>query len=147
MSRTPYTLKRIFIGRLPHGEDLLESIAELANEENITIGKVTAIGAVQSAAIAYYNQETKQYERKEFDKHFEIVSCVGNISTLNQRPMAHCHIVLADENGNCFGGHLTNGCVIFACEVIIEELDGAKLTRDFEEITGLPLWDEKTILI
>lgn len=147
MARTSYTSKRTFVGRLPHGADLLESITKIANEENIRVGKVTAIGAVQRAAIAYYNQDTKEYERKEFDKHLEIVSCVGNISTLKQRSMAHCHIVLADEHGNCLGGHLTNGCIVFACEVIIEELEGDSLIRHLDGTTGLSLWQERAIPI
>jgi predicted DNA-binding protein with PD1-like motif len=147
MTLMPYKPKRSFIGRLPKGADLFESIAKIANQEGIKIGKVTAIGAVHTAAIAYFNQETKQYERRELDKHLEIVSCSGNISTLKERSMTHCHIVFADENGNCLGGHLTSGCIIFACELIIEEYEGTQLPRNFDEATELNLWDEHTLLI
>jgi predicted DNA-binding protein with PD1-like motif len=147
MTRSIYTTKRTFIGRLPHGADLLESITKIVNEENIRVGKVTAIGAVQNGAVSYYDQTTKQYERIEFDKPMEILSCIGNVSVFKQRSMVHCHIVFSDREGKCFGGHLANGCTVFACEIIIEELEGDRLLRDFDETTGLPLWQERTVLI
>jgi hypothetical protein len=147
MSRKPYSVKRTYIGRLPYGADLLESITKICKEENIRTGKVMAIGAVQKAMLSFYNQREKRYENMEIDHEMEIVSCIGNVSVLNGQPAVHCHITLADNNGRCIGGHLMIGTVVFACEVVIDELDGEILNRHHDEQTGLPLWHPSSILI
>jgi len=52
----------------------------------------------------------------------------------------HAHVVLADHDGNCFGGHLMPGAEIFAAEYHIKELTGANLERKDDPETGLSLW-------
>ena len=51
-------------------------------------------------------------------------------------------MTLSDEKGNAFGGHLAQGTVIFACEIIVHAFEGPKLTRSYDETTGLPLWQD-----
>ncbi len=74
------------------------------------------------------------------DSPQEIASCVGNISVKDGRPFVHAHAVLADKNGNTKAGHLLEG-VVFAAEVHLRELKGAKLERKYDKVTGLSLWD------
>jgi len=147
MSRKQYSLRRTYIGRLPEGADLLESITRICKEENIRIGKITAIGAVKKAVIAFYDQVEKKYHNLELDQEMEIVSCIGNVSVLNGHPFVHCHIALADNQGKCFGGHLMMGTEIFACELIIEEFEGEPLERVYDEKSGLSLWHPASILM
>ena len=82
----------------------------------------------------------KQYEFIEIDEPMEITKLSGNISIKDQAPMVHAHLTMADSKGNAFGGHLAPGTILFACEIIIEKYEGAKLERGFDETTGLPLW-------
>jgi hypothetical protein len=147
MSRKQYSIRRTYIGRLPQGADLLESITRICKEENIKIGKITAIGAVKKAVIAIYDQTEKKYHNLEFNKEMEMVSCIGNVSILNGQPFVHCHISLADEQGRCFGGHLMVGTEIFVCELIIEEFEGEPIERVYDEQTGLSLWHPALILM
>ncbi len=147
MSRKQYSLRRTYIGRLPQGADLLESITKICKEENIKIGKITAIGAVKKAVIAIYDQVEKKYRNLELNKEMEMVSCIGNVSILNGQPFVHCHISLADEQGRCFGGHLMVGTEIFVCELIIEEFEGEPIERVYDERTGLSLWHPGLILM
>ena len=147
MSRKPYSLRRTYIGRLPSGADLLEGITKICKELGIKVGKVTAIGAVRKAVIGFYNQQKKEYETMRIDHEMEILSCVGNVSLLKGQPFVHCHITLADSNGNCKGGHLMIGTEVFACEVIIEEFEGEEIHREYDEETGLSLWHPSTILM
>jgi hypothetical protein len=67
---------------------------------------------------------------------------VGNISVKDGRPFVHAHAVLADKNGNTKAGHLLEGTV-FAAEVYLRELKGAKLERKYDEVTGLSLWETR----
>ncbi len=131
----------MIIGKLPCGCDLIEELNTICADKNIQLGKVEAIGAVQKACVGYYNQETREYKFINFDAPHEILNLTGNISIKDNKPFVHAHITLADENGNVFGGHLAPGTVTFACEYVINVFSGAELKREFDEETGLPLWN------
>jgi predicted DNA-binding protein with PD1-like motif len=129
------------------GADLYESISKICTEEDIKIGRVTALGAVQQAAFAYYDQKRKLYKPITFKKHLEILNCTGNVSLKDGKPFVHVHATFADSKGTVVGGHLTAGTVVFACELTIEELEGKALDRKPDEITGLNLWDKTSTLV
>ncbi len=132
---------KTIIGKLDFGKDLIDELTEICVKNDITLGKVQAIGAVKKANLGYYNQTSKIYQFTELDKHLEILSLIGNISTKDESAIIHAHITLGDEKGNAFGGHLAQGTIIFAGEFIIEEFIGKNLSRGFDSTTGLPLWD------
>ena len=129
------------MGRLGFGCDLLEELNRVASERGIKLGRIEAFGAVQKARIGYYDQNARVYEFVEIDKAMEIVQLIGNISLKDGEPFVHAHITLADESGKTFGGHLAPGTILFACEFIIEALEGPDFNRRFDGETGLPLWD------
>jgi predicted DNA-binding protein with PD1-like motif len=131
----------LFIGKLEHGADLLEEITAICRDKNIRLGTVKAIGAVQKARLAYYDQNNQVYDFHELDEHLEILNLSGNISLKNGQPMVHAHITLSDSEGKAFGGHLAAGTIVFACECIIEGFHGLEYSRGHDKTTGLPLWD------
>ena len=128
------------MGRLDDGVDLLEGLTNICIEENISLGRVEALGAVKKARVGFYNQQALRYSYRMFDHPLEITKLVGNISTKNQKPFIHAHITLANEMGNAYGGHLTSGTIVFMCEFVMEAYDGVSLERIFNEETGLSLW-------
>ncbi|HNV23772.1 MAG TPA: DUF296 domain-containing protein, partial [Candidatus Omnitrophota bacterium] len=88
-----------------------------------------------------YKQQEQQYvECVSLEKKLEIVSCLGNISLKENKPFVHAHITLADLKGQCYGGHLMPGTIIFAAEYYIKELTGLELQRGLDQETGLSLW-------
>lgn len=135
-----FQVGRVFLIRLTHGEDLLESLNRICLEKKIESGTINVIGAVKSAVVGYYNQETKQYQAITSERTSEIAACSGNISIKDDSPIVHAHIVLSDEMGVAYGGHLMLGTVIFAAEATITELTGQPLVRRLDSVTGLPLW-------
>jgi len=128
------------MGKLGYGNDLLEEITKVCQKENIQLGRVEALGAVQRACVGFYNQKTREYQFFSLDQPLEITSLVGNISVKDGNPIVHAHITLADETGKAYGGHLASGTVVFACEFILEAFDGPPFERGYDEETGLPLW-------
>ncbi|MBS3809028.1 MAG: DNA-binding protein [Desulfobacterales bacterium] len=132
--------RQLFMGRLAYGEDLLDEITAVCTRENIRLGRIEAIGAVQRARMACYNQKTHEYRFFTIDQPLEIAQLTGNVSIRQGQPMVHAHLTLADDAGNAYGGHLAPGTVIFACEIIIEALEGPEFIREFDEETGLTLW-------
>jgi predicted DNA-binding protein with PD1-like motif len=139
-------LKRTFIGQLPHGADLYESLTQIVQRENITLGKISGIGATTHAIVGYYNQSAKKYIPLEFTEGMEIVSLLGNISIRDGKPFVHAHLVLGDAEGKVYGGHLLPGTKVFACEISIDEFEGAELVREFDEKTGSYLWKNVNLI-
>ena len=132
--------REIFMGKLTHGNDLLEELTTFCKAKNIQLGRIQALGAVQKASLGFYNQQTREYHFSELEHPLEIINLTGNISLRDGSPAIHAHITLADENGNAFGGHLGPGTIIFACECIVEAFDGPVFERTFDAETSLPLW-------
>ncbi len=132
--------REVFMGRLSHGSDLLEEIGNMCLKENIQLGWIEALGAVKSARLAFYNQETHEYQFFVKEEPLEITKLAGNVSLKDGHPFIHAHITLADKTGNAYGGHLAPGTVVFACEFRVEVFDGPGIKREFDEATGLPLW-------
>ncbi|MCF8025001.1 MAG: DUF296 domain-containing protein [Desulfobacteraceae bacterium] len=131
----------LFMGRLGYGQDLLEEITAVCTGQNIRLARIEAIGAVQYARLGYYDQNTLEYRFFTIDQPLEITGLIGNVSVRENKPMVHAHITLADKAGNAYGGHLAIGTIVFACEILIETLDGRCFERKFDEETGLPLWN------
>ena len=132
--------KRLIMGKLSHGSDLLEELTDVCVKENVVLGTIKAIGAVQKGRIGYYNQDEHKYLFTEINKHLEIASLMGNVSVRDDKPMVHAHVTFSDDGYACYAGHLAAGTIIFACEFIITICNGPKFVRDYDEETGLPLW-------
>ena len=111
--------KRSFIGKLTYDADLLEELTGVCEKEGIRLGCVQAIGAVKKARVGFYDQQQRKYCFLEIDENLEITNLIGNISIRDGKPMVHAHITLSDSKGRSFGGHLSDGTIIFACEFII----------------------------
>ena len=136
-----YRASKELIVRLKHDADLVQSITELARSNGIEVGSFTAIGALERARLAYYDQKDSEYREIKIDSPHEMASCTGNISLKNGEPFIHAHVVLADDRGNTKGGHLLEG-IVFAAEVHLHRLEGPRLERRYDEATGLSLWSE-----
>ncbi|MDH5806644.1 MAG: DUF296 domain-containing protein [Candidatus Methanomethylicaceae archaeon] len=132
--------QREFLCKLPYDADLLLSLKDLAKKLNVNTGIFTLLGALKTASLFYYIQNEKRYVKITFDFPVEIVSGIGNIAILNNDVLVHAHLVLSDREGKCYGGHLTEGSRIFACEVYLKELSPI-IFRKYDSTTGLNLFD------
>ena len=131
---------RRIVARLPYGGDLLEEITKLADERGVLMAELRGIGAMQHARLAYYDQTSKQYGEFDLPGAVELVSLMGTVTRRDGATAVHAHATFADHAGACTGGHVAPGTVIFACELVLQELVGEALEREFDEVTGLPLW-------
>jgi predicted DNA-binding protein with PD1-like motif len=131
---------RICFSRIFEHEDLAEAIKKRVDESGIKAGIFILIGSLKNVIIGYYKE--RQYMPIELDGPLEIASCMGNIA-VNEKGeiMIHPHIVVANEKGEAFGGHLMKGSIVGAtAELVIIEASGVKLLRAFDEKTSLNLW-------
>lgn len=147
MTRKPYEAGRIFVGRLPKGADLMAAITKIANEEGVKLGAVSAHGLLERLSISRHNLETRMNEVAEYDGPAEIAALSGTISQFKGRSMARLNGVVVAGDGSLLGGVIALGTVVHACEVVITELLGGTLTRDFDMETGLALWKPTALLV
>lgn len=131
---------RICFSRMFEGEDLAEAVKKRVEESGIKAGIFILIGSLKNVIIGYYKE--RQYMSIELDGPLEIASCMGNIAVDEKGEiMIHPHIVVADEKGEAFGGHLMKGSIVGAtAELVIIEASGVNLLRAFDEKTSLNLW-------
>jgi predicted DNA-binding protein with PD1-like motif len=132
--------QRVLLGRLDRGDDVLEGLTTFCKLNGVEVGQIEAVGAVERGGVGYYDHEARVYHEIRFDEGMEIASLVGNVSSKDGEIFLHCHVVLADSSGRCFGGHLLDGNVAFACEFSVTALSGVRPERTFDEATGLALW-------
>ncbi|MHA2385391.1 MAG: PPC domain-containing DNA-binding protein [Candidatus Thorarchaeota archaeon] len=136
--------KGVIISRMEPGDDILKTIQQVALEYNVKSGQVTLIGAVSGAKLGYFDRESGEYKDFLIERDLEVVSGMGNISRLDDDSIVvHAHLVVSDEEGRCWGGHLMEGCeVSVTIELVIIETD-VDLRRAKDEKTGLNLLDVK----
>ena len=126
--------------RPPFGCDLLRELQKYVLAKNINLAWLSGVGAVSHANIRYYDQPKQEWIDLQFDKRLEVAGMWGNVSLLNGEPIVHVHIVLAYEEGRCYGGHLADGTVVFNLEILMTTLSGPPVIRKMDAETGLTIW-------
>ena len=133
-------IKRVIFARMEPGEDVLGTIESVAREYGVKSGQLSLIGAVSKAKLGYFHRESSEYKDFIVNKDVEVVSCIGDISTLQGDLVIHAHMIVADETGRCWGGHLMAGCeVSVTIELVIIETE-IELMRARDDVTGLNLF-------
>ncbi len=130
---------RIYVSRLLEDEDLLDGVKKRADEGNVKAGLVILIGTLKSVTLGFYKD--RRYEPIRIQGPLEIASCTGNLSTSeNGEIIVHAHLVVSNENGEAFGGHLMKGSQVGAtAELVIIEAKNLVLHRVLDEETNLKL--------
>jgi predicted DNA-binding protein with PD1-like motif len=131
---------KMCFSRILEGEDLAEAIEKRVEESGIKAGFFILIGSLKKAIVGYYKE--RQYNSMELDGPLEIASCMGNIAVNEKgKIVIHPHIVVSNEKGEAFGGHLMKGSPVGAtAELVIIEGTGVNLQRAFDKRTKLNLW-------
>ncbi|OUP49471.1 PPC domain-containing DNA-binding protein [Lachnoclostridium sp. An181] len=130
--------KDTIIARIDKGEEILDSLKEIALKEKIRLADISALGAVREFTVGVFKTEEKQYHANEFFGDFEIVSLTGTITSMNGEFYSHVHMSAGNEKGEVFGGHLNRAVVSATCEMVIRIIDG-EVDRCFDEHVGLNL--------
>ena len=116
--------------RLHRGADLMGSIKALCAEKHIGAGVVlSAVGCISRGRV----RDASGVTIREIADHCEIVSLNGTVSERR----CHLHIALSKEDLSTIGGHLCEGCIVnTTCELVIAELPGTVIEKEFDEETG-----------
>jgi predicted DNA-binding protein with PD1-like motif len=130
---------RICFVRLREDDDIAESIKKTAQQNDVKARALILIGALKQAVVGCY--KNGEYVNTELNGHFEIASCTGNLAIEEKgETVVHAHVVVSNEKGQAFGGHLQKGCLVGpTAEHVIIEATEINLQRAFDEKTKLKL--------
>lgn len=116
------------------GEEVIDTLLRLG----IDSAQFVAIGGFESATLAYWNRDTKQYEDHVLDEQLEVVSLIGNIARVGGKHKVHAHATLGRRDLSTMGGHLKRGVVYPTLEMMIIPVD-PPLMREKDAYTHLDL--------
>jgi uncharacterized protein len=100
--------------------------------------QITAVGALSSAVLGFFELGPRDYKRILVDEQVEVLSLVGNFALHEGQPRLHAHIVLGKTDGTAHGGHLLEAHGRPTLEVLIFE-SPQSLERRHDPETGLAL--------
>ena len=125
--------------RMDKGEEILEQMQKVAEQEDIKLAEVSALGAINDFTVGVFKTDEKKYYSNHFEGAFEITSLTGTISTMDGKYYAHLHMSAGNDKGEVFGGHLNRAIISATCEMVIRVIDGS-IDRRFSEEVGLNLF-------
>lgn len=132
--------KGSFFVRLERGEEILSSLAALAEKEDIALGCVSGLGAVDRFTAGVFFPQEKVYRKNDFHGNFEITSLTGTITRMDGKPYLHLHMSAGNEYGKVMGGHLNEAHVSATCEIVVRVVEGS-VGRAFSDEIGLNLFE------
>ncbi len=104
--------QRIFSLVFDPGDEAMEGLDAFARREGLRDASVTGIGALQAVTLARYNDEAKRLEPIPLpEEQVEVLSFIGEITTPQDKPNVHVHVVLGRRDGTTWGGHLVRAVV------------------------------------
>ncbi len=123
-----------------HGDEAFSGITDFAIAHGIADAHFTAIGAAQSALLAWFDLGKKQYRAIPVPGQTEVLSMVGDIAAHDGKPVVHTHAVLGRPDGTTVGGHVFELRVDPTLEVFLT-VDTKPLAKKPDARTGLLLID------
>lgn len=127
---------KIFV-RLDRGEEVIEKLKEIREKYGIENGFFHGIGAVNEVKLGNYDAEDREYREKTFKNKFEVPSFAGNIGP----DKIHAHITVTNPSYDAKGGHCSSAKVSGTFEIIIFLSKDPVLNHQYDEVTGLDVFD------
>jgi len=133
------SIENVLVFKLKKENDLLSSLKEIIEVNQINSGMFYLIGAVRKAVFGFYKDTT--YQMIIINENLEILSCLGNIAKKGDELIVHAHITFGNSEGKAFGGHLLEGTIIDPTgELFILQLKD-ELKRKLDPATKLSFLD------
>jgi uncharacterized protein len=109
--------------RLDPGDKIIASIVQYIENkrDEFPSGFFTGIGATSSCEIGWFDLGDEEYKNRLIDENCEIISLVGNIAWLGDKPVVHAHISLGRKDYSIAAGHLIEGTISITCEIWLQK--------------------------
>ena len=120
------------------GDTVIDTLTRFASENHLDAAHFTAIGAFSDATLAYFDWQSRHYQKLPATGQVEVLSLIGDIADDKGKPKVHAHAVLGKRDGSTLGGHLLEAHVRPTLEVILTQ-SPAHLRRKTDPASGLAL--------
>jgi predicted DNA-binding protein with PD1-like motif len=120
------------------GDEVMAGLKKFAGEQRLGTSHFTAIGAFKEVTLGYFDWEQKDYIKIPVGEQVEVLSLIGDVTSSDDKPNIHAHVVLGKRDGSTAGGHLIEARVRPTLEVILTE-SPKHLTRELDKGSGLAL--------
>jgi predicted DNA-binding protein with PD1-like motif len=142
-------LGAVWVARLPPGADILASLVQIAEKENIAAGLIIS-GAGSLSQVTLRNVRLFPDKLPIVDRNriytpkkepMEMLALSGNIARKDGKVFIHGHITVSSglSDGMAYGGHLIEGCIVLTtAEVAIAAVTGIQMKRNIDPETQVP---------
>lgn len=128
-----------YVLRLDPGEEVVACLTKLVEQENISLGVVSALGAANDITIGIFDTAEKQYYSRRYQGDYEVSALVGNVSRKDGAPYLHLHITIGNPVTGAFhAGHLSSCTISATLELFLQVWNG-QVGRAFSDTVGLNL--------
>lgn len=121
-------------------DDVIPDLQGFFISERVASARLYGIGGFRRATLGYYDMDERRYVPIEIDEQVEVVSFVGNVTSYDDSPRLHAHVVVSRRDGRTCGGHLLTAVVRPTLELMLHELPSRIIRVDRPEV-GIPLID------
>src|SRR5262245_49516780 len=101
------------------GDEAFSGLMDFAEKYHVTSGHFTAIGALSSAVLAWFDPQKKMYKENPFNEQLEVASMIGDFALYKGKPALHSHMVVGHRDGTASGGHVIEAIVSPTLEVFV----------------------------
>ena len=122
------------------GDEILGGLTKFAEENHISAARITGIGSIHNATLAWLNPETKKFRMIHIDQQAEVLSLLGDVAMYQGKPVVHVHMVVGFGDGTAHGGHLLQAHVWPTLEVIVTAYP-RPLYKKFDPEKGIAVID------
>ena len=132
---------RIIAARLFEGEDLYQSVEQLATKENVKSAAVLITGGFRKASVVVGPKQEKPKivgNFRNFDGPGEVLG-VGTIYCDDQGPKLHIHTAIGKGSDTIVGCPRGGANIFLVLEITIIEIEDVNACRKFDQKTGLNL--------
>jgi predicted DNA-binding protein with PD1-like motif len=125
---------------LYQGDEAFSGLQEFAEKYHVTSAHFTAIGAVSSATLGWFDPQRKMYKKIPIEGQHEVIGMSGDIALYQGKPVIHTHMVVGSADGTTRCGHLLDAYVSPTLEVMVT-VDPVAMHKRFDPETDLTLID------
>ena len=143
---------RAVVGRILPKTDLIAGVKAICAEHGVRNGAVVScIGSLNFASFVWAVPDPliktgfKYCNPTTIAGPIEFIAAQGTIGTLKDELSVHMHIVVTDDNGRTWSGHIQDkgNPVCLTIEIVILAFDGVEMVRELDVESGMTLFGVK----
>src|SRR6266481_1801276 len=122
------------------GDEAFSGLLEFAEKYDVTSAHFTAIGALNGAALGWFDPKRKMYKKIPINGQHEVIGMSGDIALYQGKPVVHTHMEVGNPDGTTHGGHVLEAYASPTLEVMVT-VDPVTMQKRFDPATDLTLID------